>query len=79
MGVGAEQATRAEEVTKLKFWSKTQALADAARITGLMKDPKLILEVNPLVELMQRISGNGSGLPYNGGPSPTYNALRGGT
>jgi hypothetical protein len=51
--------------SRLRFWNKNQALEVAARITGLLKDAKLAVDVNPLTELLERIGGNGSGLPYN--------------
>jgi len=65
-------------VAKYRFYDKDACRNTAARITGLLKDPKLI-DFDPIKELMERISHNDSGLPAN----PTVNGesrrdLRGG-
>ena len=52
------------KITKMRFWNRNQAMDTAARITGLLKDPRLVLDTNPVRELMERIGKNGSGLTY---------------
>jgi phage terminase small subunit len=81
MEADADGKPQPVRVTKLRFWNKTAALDTAARITGLLKDPKFTIDVNPLTELLERIGKNGSGLPYNAGRSgsgsgPSHSAAR---
>ena len=66
------QITTVRVPAKVRFWNKNQALEVAARITGLLKDPKVTFETNPLKELLERIGGRGSGLPYNGGARSSH-------
>jgi phage terminase small subunit len=68
-GDGENKTVTTIPVWRYTFYSKDAARDMAARITGLIKDPKLVVDMNPLRELMERIGDKGSGLTYNPLPS----------